>query len=178
VAGRHAAGQTTRRIPLTREFIIRAAVPSTAEPTQPGTSAKSRRKAEYHARHALRRTRRPITPYAAAAITVTVVGATVGLAHTAAGTAKAGDLEPVRQAVKIDTIQAASRSYTRPSPRPSPSASAARKRIRAVLMGDREHKAWKPDSGGRVTNPRHGKPTSGHISDRDGHASDRDHDDS
>lgn len=178
MAGRHAAGQTTRRTPLTREIIIRAAAPFTAEPSQPRTSAKGGKKAEYRAKHALRRPQRPIAPFAAAAITVTVIGATVGLAHTTAGTTKAGDFEPVTQTEKLDRAQTVSRSQTRPSPRPSPSARTERKKVRTVVIAYRGHQTGKPDSGGRVTFRPHGKPATGHDSDRDGHASDRDHDDS
>lgn len=175
MAGRHAAGQTTRRTPLTREIIIRAAAPFTAEPSQPRTSAKGGKKAEYRAKHALRRPQRPIAPFAAAAITVTVIGATVGLAHTTAGTTKAGDFEPVTQTEKLDRAQTVSRSQTRPSPRPSPSARTERKKVRTVVMAYDGHQTGKPDTGVRVTTARSGKAVSERDNDRDAYASGRCH---
>lgn len=183
MAGRHAAGQTTRRTPLTRE------TPKQNNPKQnnPKRNNPKQKKPEYRAKHALIRKPRPIAPLAtaAAAITVTVVGAAVGLAQADPGTAKAGDIEQANR----ETAEPASRSQARPSPSPR-RAEAHAKKLRTVITGSCEasfydepqgtasgerfdpdamtaaHKTWKMGTRVRVTNPRNGKSVVVRINDR------------
>lgn len=163
MAGRHAAGQTTRRTPLIREITR----------LKPG---KGGRTPPYRAKHALRRTRRPVTPLVAAtAITVTVVSAAVGLAAQAdPEAAKAGDLEQATQPTKLPTAQPVLRAQTRPAPRPSSTGTGARK-VRTVVIRT-AHKTWKSGMYLRVTDPRNGKSVVARVHNRNTRGSGQCHD--
>lgn len=162
MAGRHAAGQTTRRTPLIREI-------ARFKPTKRGS------KPQYRAKHALRRTRRPVAPLAAAAaITATVVTAAVGLAQATPDTPKAGELEQPTRTVDLPTGQPVLRSQTRPSPRPS-STGAGSKKVRTVVIHT-AHKTRKSGTWVRVTNPRNGRSVMARVNDRGSHGSGRSHD--
>jgi rare lipoprotein A len=196
VAGRHAAGQTTRRTPLTRETPNTERTSTERTPAKPlgrrtakaDAAAARGKKPEYRAKHALNRKRSPIVPLAtAAAITVTVVGAAVGLAQADPGTAKAGDVEPSPQPASRETADPVSRSQARPSPSAK---KAEAKKLRTVVVGSCKasfydepqgtasgerfdpgaltaaHRTWKMGTRVRVTNPRNGKSVVVRINDR------------
>ena len=194
MAGRHAAGKTTRRIPLTRE------------PSDPRTTSKSHgaskshaagkshavsepkpeAKSQYSARHALNRRRRPVVaPLAtAAALTVAAVGA-AGLAQGSSPDSPRVTGTADESSTSVQQIESASRSATRPSPRPS-----ARKKTTVLVSGScgasfyavgqgtasgerfdadaltAAHKTWKFGTRVRVTNPRNGKSVVVRINDR------------
>ena len=76
VAGRHAAGKTTRRIPLTREpSDPRTTSKSHAAGKSPAVSEpKPEAKSQYSARHALNRRRRPVVAPLATAAALTIAG--------------------------------------------------------------------------------------------------------
>lgn len=165
VAGRHAAGKPTRRIPLTREP-----------------------QSQYQARHALNRRRRPIVaPLATAtALTVAAIGA-AGLSRAGSPESAGSPDEAAATTHQHQQEQAASRSATRPSPRPSPS---AKKKTTVIMSGScgasfygvgqgtasgerfdptaltAAHKTWKFGTRVRVTNPRNGKSVIVRINDR------------
>lgn len=195
MAGRHAAGQTTRRTPLTREITLRTAAPSAAAP--PNRRAKAG-KDEYRAKHALGRTRRPSMPLAtAAAVTVAVVGAAVGLGPPSASTSKAGDPEPATQPTKQPASPQTAQPVSPPRIRPSPSAkTAAARKVRTAVIGTCKASVFDEPPGtaggecldpsappaaytgwtgaqGRATNPGNGKSALVRLDDRGPSHSDR-----
>jgi len=133
VAGRHAAGKTTRRIPLTRELSDprELSEPSTPRRTRSAREPKLEQKQlprpvakpEYTARHALNRRRRSVVaPLAtAAALTVAAVGA-AGLSHAGSPNSAGATGTADESSTTVQQAEAASRSQSRPSPSPRPSA--------------------------------------------------------
>jgi len=131
VAGRHAAGKTTRRIPLTRDPSEPSEPSELSDPSTPRRTRSAREpkleqkqlprpvaKPEYTARHALNRHRHVVAPLAtAAALTVAAVGA-AGLSHAGSPNSAGVTGTADESSTTVQQAEAASRSQSR-SPRPS-----------------------------------------------------------